>query len=142
MNFGIEEDNMRKLVNSNRLYYLMVLPVVICLGLLSRRSNAYIPDVIDLFLGDSLWAFMIYLLIRMLFIKLSQKKAAFIGLLFCFTIELTQLYHGNWIDAIRKTTLGGLVLGYGFLWSDLAAYLLGILIGYIIDVNIQGTKRA
>lgn len=119
----------------------MVLPVVICLGLLSRRLNAYIPDVIDLFLGDSLWALMIYVLIRMLFINWSKKKAACIGLLFCFIIELTQLYHNNWIDDIRKTTLGGLVLGYGFLWSDLAAYLLGILLGYIIDVKIQGTKR-
>lgn len=132
---------MRKLVNSKRLYYLMVLPVVICLGLLSRRLNAYIPDEIDLFLGDSLWALMIYLLIRIVFINWSQKKAAFIGLLFCFMIELTQLYHSNWIDAIRKTTLGGLVLGYGFLWSDLAAYLLGILLGYVIDVKIRGTKR-
>lgn len=118
----------------------MVLPVVICLGLLSRRLNAYIPDVIDLFLGDSLWALMIYVLIRMLFINWSKKKAAYIGLIFCFIIELTQLYHNNWIDAIRKTTLGGLVLGYGFLWSDLAAYLLGILLGYIIDAKIQGTK--
>lgn len=119
----------------------MVLPVVICLGLLSRRLNSYIPDVIDLFLGDSLWALMIYVLIRMLFINWSKKKAAYIGLIFCFIIELTQLYHNNWIDAIRKTTLGGLVLGYGFLWSDLAAYLLGILLGYIIDVKIQGTKK-
>jgi hypothetical protein len=118
----------------------MVLLVVICLGLLSRRLNAYIPDLIDLFLGDSLWAFMIYLLIRILFINWSQKQAASIGLLFCFMIELTQLYHSNWIDAIRNTTLGGLVLGYGFLWSDLIAYLLGILLGYIIDVMIRGTK--
>ena len=131
---------MRKLVNSNRLYYLIVLPVVICLGLLSRRLNDYIPDVIDLYLGDSLWALMIYILIRMLFINWSQKQAAFVGLLFCFIIELTQLYHSNWIDAIRNTTLGGLVLGYGFLWSDLIAYLLGILLGYIIDVKIRGTK--
>jgi hypothetical protein len=87
MNSGIEGDNMRKLVNSNRLYYLMVLPAVICLGLLSRWLNAYIPDVIDLYLGDSLWELMIYLLIRMLFINWSQKQAAFVGLLFCFIMS-------------------------------------------------------
>lgn len=132
---------MKKLVNSNRLYYLMVLPVVICIGLLSRRLNAYIPDVIDLFLGDSLWALMIYILIRMLFIGWSKKQAAFSGLLFSFIIELTQLYHSNWIDTIRKTTLGGLILGYVFLWSDLIAYLFGILLGYFIDIKILGTKR-
>ena len=131
---------MRKLLNSNRLFYLMVLPAIICLGLLSRRLNAYIPDVIDMFLGDSLWALMIYLLIRIVFINWSKKKAASFGLIFCYMIELTQLYHRNWIDAIRSTTLGGLVLGYGFLWSDLVAYLLGILLGYIIDVKMRGTK--
>lgn len=131
---------MRKIENSNRLYYLMVLPVVICLGLLSRRLNSYIPDVVDMFLGDSLWALMIYLLIRIVFINWSQKKAAFLGLIFCYIIELTQLYHSNWIDTIRNTKIGGLVLGYVFLWSDLAAYSLGILVGYIIDVNIQRIK--
>lgn len=120
-----------------RLYYLITLPLVVCLGLLSRRLNAYIPDFIDLFLGDSLWALMIYLLVRILFTNWSKKKAAFIGLLFCFIIELTQLYHSYWIDVIRDTTLGGLILGHGFLWSDLVAYFIGILFGYIVDVKIK-----
>jgi hypothetical protein len=43
------------------------------------------------------------------------------------------LYHANWIDTIRKTTLGGLILGYGFLWSDLLAYAIGIAAGVIIE---------
>lgn len=128
---------MEKLNKWNRLSYLKMVVVVMCLGLLSRRFSVYIPDVIDLFLGDSLWALMIYLSIRMLFINWSKKKAAFIGLLFCFLIELSQLYHSNWIDAIRQTTLGGLILGYGFLWSDLVSYLLGILVGYIIDIMVN-----
>lgn len=120
-----------------RLYYLIILPLVVCLGLLSRRLNVYIPDYIDIFLGDSLWALMIYLLVRILFTNWSKKKAAFFGLLFCFTIELTQLYHSYWIDVIRDTTLGGLILGHGFLWSDLVAYFIGISFGYIVDVKIR-----
>ncbi len=43
------------------------------------------------------------------------------------TVELSQLYHAPWIDSIRQTTLGGLILGFGFLWSDLACYALGVL---------------
>jgi len=96
------------------------------MDLLSRRMTAYIPDIIDLFLGDSLWALMVYLFVRILFGNRPIKKAASISILFCFAIELSQLYHSPWIDTIRRTTLGGLILGYGFLWSDLAAYLLGI----------------
>ncbi|MEC1172420.1 DUF2809 domain-containing protein, partial [Bacillus paralicheniformis] len=39
------------------------------------------------------------------------------------------LYHAPWIDAIRAVPLGGLILGYGFLCSDLLAYVLGISAG-------------
>jgi glycopeptide antibiotics resistance protein len=121
----------------NRLFYLLMIFIVICLGLLSRKMSNYIPDIIDLFLGDSLWALMVYLFIRMVFKNLSTNKVVLTGILFCFIIEFSQLYHDDWIDMIRKTTLGGLILGYGFLWSDLAAYLLGIGFGSIIDRIIK-----
>ncbi len=44
-----------------------------------------------------------------------------------------QLYHAPWIDSIRQTTLGGLILGFGFLCSDLACYALGVLLGVLIE---------
>jgi hypothetical protein len=124
----------------NRLIYLLMIFVVICLGLLSRRMSAFIPNIIDLFLGDSLWALMVYLCIKMLFSSWPIKKVALIGIIFCFMIEFSQLYHDEWIDMVRRTTLGGLILGYGFLWSDLIAYLLGIIFGSTID-RIVETKR-
>ena len=45
--------------------------------------------------------------------------------MFFYGIELSQLYHALWIDAIRNTTLGGLIIGFGFLWSDLVCYTIG-----------------
>ncbi len=107
----------------NRLFYIIMILIVICLGLLSRRMTAYIPDIIDPYIGDSLWALMIYLIIGMLFSSWPIKKVTLISIIFCFLIEFSQLYHSDWIDVIRRTTLGGLILGYGFLWSDLVAYL-------------------
>jgi hypothetical protein len=59
-----------------------------------------------------------------------------VGLLaisFAAGIEASQLYHAPWLDAIRRTTLGGLALGYGFLWSDLACYAVGVGLGAIIE---------
>ena len=41
------------------------------------------------------------------------------------TIELSQLYQAPGLNRIRLTTLGGLLLGYIFLWSDLLCYGLG-----------------
>lgn len=121
----------------SRLFYLLMIFIVICLGLLSRRFSLYIPDIVDLLLGDSLWALMIYLSIRMLFLKWSGKSVALTGISFCFIIEFSQLYHDEWIDMIRKTTLGGLILGYGFLWSDIMAYLLGVGFGFITERVIE-----
>ena len=57
-----------------------------------------------------------------------------------YSIEISQLYHAPWIDAIRNTILGGLILGFGFLWSDLVCYTIGIIIGIIIDIMINKTN--
>jgi len=124
-------------IRLNRLWYVLMIAIVVCLGLLSRRMANQLPDVINLFLGDSFWALMIYLVLRMVFRNWSVKKVAVFGLAFCFIIELSQLYHDKWIDMIRSTTLGGLVLGYGFLWSDLVAYSIGIGSGIIVDYCID-----
>lgn len=89
---------------------------------------------LNTYLGDALWALMIFVFIGFIFKTMDTKKVALIAILFCYSIELSQLYHASWIDNIRKTTLGGLILGYGFLWSDLWAYTIGIAIGVIIEV--------
>jgi len=122
----------------NRLLYLLMASAVICLGLLSRKMTDHLPDLANLVLGDALWALMIYLLFGMVFRNWPVKKVAVIGLAFCFVIELSQLYHDRWIDGIRSTTLGGLVLGFGFLWSDLVAYSIGIGFGIIVDYFVAG----
>ena len=125
----------------NRLLYLLMASAVICLGLLSRKMTDHLPDLANLVLGDALWALMIYLLFGMVFRNWPVKKVAVIGLAFCFVIELSQLYHDRWIDGIRSTTLGGLVLGFGFLWSDLVAYSIGIGFGIGIDYFVVSLHR-
>ena len=60
-----------------------------------------------------------------------------ISLILAFAVEVSQLYHAPWIDSIRNTTLGGLVLGFGFLWSDLVCYLVGIAAGALIELTMR-----
>lgn len=76
---------------------------------------------------------MIYIGFGFIFRTMKIKTVALIGISFCYLIELSQFYHANWIDNIRKTTFGGLILGYGFLWSDLLAYTIGIGIGVTVE---------
>ncbi len=46
-----------------------------------------------------------------------------------------------WIDSVRQTTIGGLILGFGFLWSDLACYAAGVGLGVVIERFEVGIGR-
>ncbi|ACK62863.1 TPA: DUF2809 domain-containing protein [Bacillus cereus] len=118
----------------NRVVYALFTIVIIILGLSSRKFAFALPHLLNDYLGDALWALMVFTGFGFLFPKTETKKLAFISLMFCYGIEVSQLYHANWIDSIRATTLGGLVLGYGFLWSDLVAYTIGVGVGILCEV--------
>ncbi|HFR4148572.1 TPA: DUF2809 domain-containing protein [Bacillus cereus] len=118
----------------NRVVYALFTIVVIILGLSSRKFAFALPHLLNDYLGDALWTLMIFTGFGFLFPKTETKKLAFISLMFCYGIEASQLYHAEWIDSIRATTLGGLVLGYGFLWSDVVAYTIGVGVGILCEV--------
>ncbi|MGE7886972.1 DUF2809 domain-containing protein [Bacillus cereus] len=121
----------------NRLLYALFTIVVIILGLSSRKFSFALPHLLNDYLGDALWALMIFTGFGFVFPKMTTKKLAFFSLIFCYGIEVSQLYHANWIDSIRATTLGGLVLGYGFLWSDLVAYTMGVGVGMLCEFILR-----
>ena len=123
----------------NKLLYLLLTIIVMLLGLLSRKIEG-LPEIISLYSGDILWALMVFLLFAFLFNKKSTIFIISLAIIFSYSIEISQLYHAPWIDSIRNTTLGGLILGFGFLWSDLVCYTIGIIIGIIIDIIINKTN--
>ena len=110
----------------NRTLFLLLAVSSIILGLGSRKMAGYLPDFINLGLGDALWAVMVYFLFAAAFCRWSIVRTALVALTFCYLIEISQLYHAPWLDTIRATRLGGLVLGFGFLWTDIVAYTLGV----------------
>lgn len=120
----------------NRILYLILTIITIILGLLSRKVQG-LPQIISSYSGDALWALMVFFLFSFLFNKKSTIFILVISIIFSYGIEISQLYHAPWIDSIRATTLGGLILGFGFLWSDLICYIVGIVIGAIIDKIIN-----
>jgi hypothetical protein len=117
--------------------YLLACVVIIALGLASRRFGHALPDFVARYAGDTLWALLIYLAVGFLFPRWTPGKVFTIALLFCFADETGQLYHASWIDSLRHTRLGGLILGYGFLWSDLACYTVGVALGWLAEKLFQ-----
>jgi hypothetical protein len=120
----------------HRLIYFILIIVTIIIGLLSRHYT-----VIPLFIGDVLWALMIYFIMRFLFIKAGIARIIIYSLLFCYAIEFSQLYKAPWIDSLRHTLFGRLVLGDTFLWGDLLSYTGGIAIGVLINLLINKKAR-
>lgn len=86
-----------------------------------------------MFVGDVLYAVMVYLGCRFQFLNLQILYRILLPLLFCFLIEFQQLANWSWLVSIRETTLGHYVLGQGFLWSDLLCYTLGVLLAFGLD---------
>ncbi|MBU3810187.1 MAG: DUF2809 domain-containing protein [Candidatus Niameybacter stercoravium] len=132
----------QKQLNRNRLLYMVLVVVTMLLGILSRKVEG-LSILIGAYAGDTLWAMMVFLGLAFLFKRKSTVWIALGALIFSFGIEVSQLYHAPWIDAIRATTLGGLILGYGFLWSDLACYTVGVILGSLLDcgVGMIGSKK-
>ena len=110
----------------------MVLTTIV-LGLASRSTGISLPSVVSAYAGDILWAAMVYLIFCAIFIRQKPINIFMYSLLFSFVIEFSQFNHEPWIGSIRDTTLGGLVLGYGFKVSDLACYLVGLLVAFTVD---------
>jgi hypothetical protein len=71
--------------------------------------------------------------------RLARRAAAAYGL--CVAVELSQLYRAPWIDAIRATRAGGLVLGSGFDPRDLLAYLVGVAGAALIEAAVARRSR-
>jgi hypothetical protein len=116
-----------------RLFYFACAATTIVLGLASRRFGASQPAFIAEFAGDTLWALMVFLGVSVVAPSARLSSRGTVALAFACGIELSQLHHALWIDTIRQTTLGGLILGFGFLWSDLLCYTAGVAIGVILD---------
>ncbi len=112
---------------------LVGLLVVIVLGLASRRYPGLFPTALGKYPGDALWALMVFFGWALIRPAASSVRLASAALLTSFLVEFSQLYHAPWIDAVRATTAGHLVLGSTFSFRDLAAYAVGIGAAAVLD---------
>ena len=99
------------------------------------------PAFLAEYAGDTLWALMLFLLVSTLLAGRPIPARAAISFAIAFLVEISQLYHAPWIDSIRQTSLGGLVLGFGFLWTDLVCYSAGIAIGALTEWALSVRAR-
>lgn len=112
----------------SRIYYFTLFLFIIFLGICSRKTT-FIP----LWIGDFLYAVMIYFLVRIFLPFKNTFSIALLSLLICYSIEFLQLYQGEWMIELRKTLFGRYVIGQGFLWEDILAYTFGIITVFVFE---------
>ena len=123
-----------------------LIALVVILGLGSRRFGPHLPGFVAAYAGDTLWALAVFLGFGLLFPRASTRRVALLAISSSVLIEFSQLYKAPWIDSLRRTTLGGLLLGFDFVWSDLACYAVGVGLGLLIELGCRvrthsGTDR-
>lgn len=122
-----------------RKVYLVAVIIVIGVGILSRTVNTNIL-LFDKYLGDALYAALIYTLLRIWQPAGSRRTHANWAMIIVFAIELFQLtgipltlqQSGN-----ALLELVAMVLGTHYSWFDVVAYAVGILSAYAVDMRYK-----
>lgn len=106
--------------------------LLIPIGLISRRIG-WIPVET----GDALWAMMVFCLWRIVLQNKKLPLVAITSLAHCYLVEFSQMITWRWLVSFRQTFIGHMMLGQGFLWIDLLAYSIGIIVIYMIFSKIE-----
>ncbi|HEX7261005.1 MAG TPA: DUF2809 domain-containing protein [Luteolibacter sp.] len=125
--------------------YLLLTVLVTASGLLWRSRFVHLPPFMTKYGGDALWALLVFAGFGFLFPRISTLRLVLISIGFAWAVEFSQLYHAAWLNTVRATRLGHLVLGSTFNWPDLPAYVLGIALGGIAEhgcLNRLGRRRS
>ncbi len=117
----------------SRVRVASALAVVIVLGLGSRSGHTAIPIWLAANAGDALWTSAVYLGLAFVLQQAPALRLLLLALVISLLVELSQLVQAEWLDAVRATTAGGLLLGSGWQWADLPRYCVGALLAWGLD---------
>jgi hypothetical protein len=106
-------------------------------GLASRKYPGLFPQVLGKYPGDAIWALMVFCGWGFVLNGGSTLKLAAYALATSYADEFSQLYQGHWINAIRSSTMGHLILGSTFSWFDMLAYTVGVGVGVVCKAALD-----
>ena len=121
----------------SRWRYAFAVAATIATGLASRAYAAHLPWWLAKNAGDALYATMVFFGFGFLAPRAKTSMVALGATAFCVAIEVMQLYQAPWINAVRATTPGRLVLGQGFHAFDLVCYVLGVGLGVGLELAVR-----
>lgn len=127
--------------NAPRALYCVLAIATLISGYSARKYGAFLPEFVASYAPDALWALLMFLLIAAAKPTWAASKIGGSALFFAYAIEISQLYQAPWLNGLRATTIGALILGHGFLWNDLIRYAVGIGIGVLLESLILPPEK-
>ncbi|GAB5402604.1 MAG: hypothetical protein Aurels2KO_08350 [Aureliella sp.] len=109
------------------------LALVIAAGLASRSFDGWLPEIFVANAGDFLWTVAAYLAIAIVCPRLQPLWIGLAALLISVAVEFSQLIDLPWLNALRRTLPGRLLLGKGFVGIDLLRYFAGACTATLLD---------
>lgn len=120
-----------------RIQIVVGMLVTVVIGLASRKAARFLDISGLLYIGDALWAILVYQCILFVKPEIEEKRAAIICLIVSFSVEAGQLIHQKDLDQFRHTRVGHWVLGNGFDLFDLLAYTVGVTLFYLLRIRMK-----
>jgi Protein of unknown function (DUF2809) len=124
-----------------RVVHAVLIALTIPLGFASRISSLSMPGIVRTYGGDVLSAVCIFFGVQFVLFKWKPMRCAILAYALCVLIELQQLIHWDSLVRLRNETSMGILLGHGFLWSDLVCYAVGTAVGVCISAAIISPER-
>lgn len=91
-------------------------------------------------LGGTLYVAFFYFLARSVHPEGRRGSVALLVTLATCGVEALQLSDASWLETLRSTTPGALVLGSTFSWIDFPFYALGGLLAPFMDAVVTGSE--
>ncbi len=114
----------------HRLLFLINILAIVPLGYIVRFGHI-LPEFISDAGGGIAYELFWILLVLTIFPRANIRITAISICLATCAIEFLQLYQPPWLQAIRATLPGRLVLGTTFSWSDFPPYFIGSALGLL-----------
>jgi hypothetical protein len=119
---------------------LWLIAITIPLGFATRLTRLPMPELLRDYGGDLLSATCIYFGIQFWFHQRSLVHCGLIAYVVCVLIELQQLITWSPLLWLREDTPADILLGHGFLWSDLVCYAVGVFFGIAVARVAVGSQ--
>ncbi len=115
----------------------LALLILVPLGFSTKFYDGPLTGWVNNGAGDILYPIFWFLLLLLFFPKISFAAAALAVFAFSSAIEITQLFHPVWLEALRQNFILRTILGSGFEWIDFFYYAVGSLLAYLLAKGLS-----